>query len=53
MFDITLRANDHFSLLKSSSAYAGDDGLEECETPGPNPVSDRPLVLRRISVTAG
>jgi hypothetical protein len=27
MFDITLRANDHFSLLKSSSAYAGDGGL--------------------------
>ena len=26
MFDITLRANDHFSLLKSSSTYAGDDG---------------------------
>ena len=27
MFDITLRANDHFSLLKSSSANEGDDGV--------------------------
>jgi hypothetical protein len=33
MFDITLRANDHFSLLKSSSAYGGDDGVGRGGTP--------------------